>query len=252
MESNGEMIDRRSALAAMGVAGVGALTACASGSATALGSATGLSAQDLGYDAGSRRYTLPPLPYAYDALAPAIDEQTMRIHHGKHHQGYVNGLNRALENLEGIRAGTVDAGLIKHWSRELTFHGSGHVNHTMFWASMKPGGGNRPTGDLAAMIERDFGSYDGFDLHFQAAARTVEGSGWGWLVYEPVADRLLVMQGEKQQDMLMTGVRPLLGIDVWEHAYYLNYQNRRGDYVRAFMGLVDWGEIGRRLASARA
>lgn len=253
-----EMLSRRSALGMAGLVGAGALLAGvreASGSGVASGAAAaaGVAGAALpGWNPATGAYELPPLPYGYDALAPHIDEATMRIHHTKHHQGYVNGLNRALKNLRDIREGSGDIGLMKHWSRELSFHGSGHVNHTMFWTGMAPsdnGGGGYPEGMLGARIDRDFGTFEQFAAHFKAAAKSVEGSGWGWLVYEPIAGKLLVIQGEKQQDMMMTGVVPLLGVDVWEHAYYLNYQNRRGDYLDAFMKVINWPEISRRYAA---
>ena len=240
-------IDRRAALGAIaGTAALGAFTAPAA-------AASPLSVEELGWNKNLGEYKLPPLSYSYDALEPHIDERTMRIHHGKHHAGYVRGLNRALKALRDIREGTGDVALIKHWSREVSFHGSGHVNHTMFWAGMAPegkGGGGFPEGPLADRIDRDFGTFEQFAGHFKAAAKSVEGSGWGWLVHDPVSGRLLVTQGEKQQDMMMTGTIPLLGVDVWEHAYYLKYQNRRGDYLGAFMRVINWPEISRRYGSA--
>ena len=242
---------RRAALGAAGVLGAGALFGAATPASA--GRVATLTAESLGWNPATALYDLPDLPYAYDALAPHIDEQTMRIHHTKHHQGYINGLNNALVKLRDIREGSGDVALMKHWSRELSFHGSGHVNHTMFWQGMAPagkGGGGYPEGALAERIERDFGTFEQFAAHFKAAAKSVEGSGWGWLVHEPVSGRLLVIQGEKQQDMMMTGVVPLLGVDVWEHAYYLNYQNRRADYLDAFMNIINWAEIGRRYEAA--
>lgn len=243
------VIDRRAALttiaALTGAATVGAMASPARAAA--------LSTGDLGWDAAKGEYTLEPLPYGYDALEPFIDEQTMRIHHGKHHAGYVRGLNTALVKLREIREGGGDVALVKHWSREVSFHGSGHVNHALFWAGMAPagqGGGGYPDGPLAERIERDFGTFEQFVAHFKAASNSVEGSGWGWLVLDPVSRRLLVIQGEKQQDMMMTGVIPLLGVDVWEHAYYLKYQNRRGEYIDAFMNVINWGEIARRYTAA--
>ena len=208
----------------------------------------------LGYDATAKRYTLPDLPYGYDALEPVIDEQTMRIHHGKHHAGYVNGVNNALEKLEQIRWGG-DTSLIQHWQRQLSFHMGGHINHTLFWTALKPesqGGGGQPGGNLMNQITLDFGSFAKFTSHFKLAAAKVEGSGWGWLVYEPASNRLMITQMQNQQDMMFAGAIPLLGVDVWEHAYYLKYQNRRADYVDAFMRIVDWEEVSRRFESARA
>ncbi|MDX2118204.1 MAG: superoxide dismutase [Planctomycetota bacterium] len=204
----------------------------------------------LGFDAVKGEYTLPPLPYDKKALEPFIDAQTMEIHHGKHHDAYVKGLNKALAELKKIRESSGDAALIKHWSRELSFHGSGHINHTLFWNMMAPPGngpgqnanrgGGVPTGTLMDAINRDFGGFEAFAAQFKAAANAVEGAGWAWLVLEPFARRLMVIQGEKQQNLMLTGVHPLLGIDVWEHAYYLKYQNKRSEYVGAFMNVINW------------
>lgn len=251
------VVDRRGLLAAAGGLGLG-LAASASGAglgggrAGVLGVAGSiLSAQDLGFDEASGEYTLPALPYAYNALEPHIDEQTMRIHHDRHHAGYVNGLNKALAALKEIRLGSGDAGLIQHWSRQLSFHGGGHVNHTLFWRNMRPGEMTEPKGPLLRQMESDFGSYSQFLLHFKAASAAVEGSGWGWLVWEPVGSQLMVLQMQNQQQMLFTGVVPLLGVDVWEHAYYLKYQNRRMAYIEAFCRVIDWDEVARRFESAK-
>lgn len=240
----------------VGVAAAGAGVARAQPAASS-GGAGGrpplLSPDELGWDAAKGEYTLPPMPYAYDALEPHLDATTMEIHHTRHHAAYVKGLNTALARLAEIRAGTGDASLIKHWSREVSFHGAGHVNHALFWVTMAPagaGGGGEPIGSLAAAIARDFGSFGAFATHFKGAANAVEGSGWAWLVHEPTADRLLVLQGEKQQDMMVTGVTPLLGVDVWEHAYYLRYQSRRADYVNAFMNVVNWTRVARHFDGA--
>ncbi len=232
--------------------GAGVAAAVAAPTALAASRRSLLTTDQLGWDAAAGEYTLPPLPYAYDALEPHIDAQTMEIHHSKHHAGYVRGLNRALRELAAARQAQ-DAGLVKHWSREVSFHGSGHVNHTLFWHSMKPageGGGGGPTGALAEAMRASFGSVEQGLWQFKAASRSVEASGWGWLVHDPVSGGLLVIQGEKQQDLMMTGVVPLLGLDVWEHAYYLRYQNRRADYVEAFMNVVDWEAVARRHAAA--
>ncbi|MBS0196553.1 MAG: superoxide dismutase [Planctomycetes bacterium] len=196
----------------------------------------------VGFDAAKGEYVLPPLPYDKNALEPHIDAQTMEIHHDRHHKAYVDGLNKAVKTLRDIREGG-DAALVKHWSREVSFHGSGHVNHTLFWNMLAPagkGGGGAPGGKLAAAIDRDFGSFDKFLAHFKAAAAQVEGGGWAWLVKDSVSGRLLIIQEEKQQDMMLTGAKPVLGIDVWEHAYYLKYQNKRTDYITAIMNVVNW------------
>lgn len=199
-------------------------------------------------------YELPPLPYAYDALEPLIDERTMRLHHDKHHRGYVNGLNRALAMLAQARE-SGELGLIKHWSREAAFHGSGHFLHCIFWPNMAPpgsGGGDLPPGVLAAQIEQDFGSFAAFKTHFSKAAATVEGNGWGVLVWEPVGEMLQILQVESHHTLSQWGARPLLALDVWEHAYYLKYQNDRGAYIDAWWQVVNWADVAERLKAARA
>ena len=213
----------------------------------------GLSGIAVGADAGIRNYTayadgkyvLPPLPYPYNALEPAIDEQTMRLHHDKHHLSYVNGLNTALDNLATARQKN-DFGLVKHWERELAFHGSGHFLHTLFWVNMAPRAGGSPSGALAKAMERDFGSFKAFQAHFSAASKAVEASGWGILAYEPHARKLIVSQAEKHQNLTEWGVIPLLVLDVWVHAYYLKYQNDRGAYVDNWWSVVNWPYVQRR------
>jgi Fe-Mn family superoxide dismutase len=202
----------------------------------------------IGWDAAKGEFVLPALPYPADALEPAIDKQTMEIHHGKHHKAYVDNANKALRELAKIRDGG-DAALIKFYSRELNFNASGHTNHTLFWHSMAApgkGGGGEPAGKLGEAIARDFGSFAKFADHFKKAAAQVEGSGWGWLLLHPGYKKLFITQGEKQQDMTIYGAVPILGVDVWEHAYYLKYQNKRADYVDAFMTVVNWGAVGQR------
>jgi Fe-Mn family superoxide dismutase len=213
-----------------------------------------LDAAALGWDEAKGEFVLPPLPYAPEALEPHIDKATMELHHGRHHQAYVTGLNRALRELKDIREGG-NAALVQHWSRQLSFHGAGHVNHAIFWRTMAPagqGGGGAPTGDLAAAITRDFGSFDAFSAHFKAAAQQVEGDGWAWLVLNTISRRLVIIQVQSQQDQIPFGMMPLLGVDVWEHAYYLKYQNRRADYVNAFMNVAAWGVVGRLYAAGMA
>lgn len=235
-----------STLAVLGAAGVGL-------SATRSSGATLLTSDDLGYNSDKGEYTLPELPYAYDALEPAIDAETMTIHHSKHHAGYVRGLNNALSMLESIRNEESDPSTIQHWQRQLSFHAGGHINHTLFWTGMTPKStDSKPSGSLGVAIDRDFGSFDKFSFQFQAAAKSVEGSGWGWLIYEPIAERLMITQMQNQQQMMFAGAVPLLGVDVWEHAYYLKYQNRRADYVKAFMSVINWTEIQRRFNAATA
>lgn len=195
-------------------------------------------------------YVLPPLPYAYNALEPHIDEQTMRLHHDRHHAAYVAGLNKAVSELAAARK-SGDFALVKHWEREAAFHGSGHILHCIFWENMAPNTGGEPTGDLASAISEEFGDFAAFKRQFSAASVAVEGSGWGLLVYDPFSARLRILQAEKHQDLTMWGAVPLLVLDVWEHAYYLKYQNRRADYVSAWWNLVNWADVGRRLTAAR-
>ncbi len=194
--------------------------------------------------AGTAECQLPPLPYPYDALEPVIDKQTLTLHHDKHHAGYVKGFNTAMKKLEEARAGG-DYNLIKHWSREFAFHGSGHVLHSLYWGNMAPKGGE-PKGELAAALEKDFQGTDKFRKQFAAATNGVEGSGWGVLAYEPYMGHLVILQAEKHQDLTIWGVYPLLVCDVWEHAYYLKYQNRRAEYVDNFFKVIHWGEVERR------
>lgn len=197
-------------------------------------------------------YALPPLPYAYDALEPHIDAQTMRIHHGKHHAGYVAGLNAALKKLAEIRS-TGDYSNIQQLSRLLAFHAGGYFNHIVFWNNMAPenkGGGGRAQGALGHAIARDFGGVKKFREHFTAAAASVEGNGWGVLGYHPALRRLVVMTMMNQQDLVTTGLVPLLMCDVWEHAYYLKYQNRRADYINAWWNVVNWENVQERYDAA--
>jgi Fe-Mn family superoxide dismutase len=189
------------------------------------------------------QHKLPPLPYAYDALEPYYDAQTLELHHSKHHQGYVTGLNTALARLAEARE-SKGLAAIKHWSRELAFHGAGHSLHSLFWENLKPGGGGQPTGELAAAIDRYFGSYEAFDGQMRAATNAVEGSGWGALLMDPGSCGLAVAQIEKHQNQMLPGWIPIFVIDVWEHAYYLKYQNRRPEFTAAVMDhLVNWQDV---------
>ena len=198
-------------------------------------------------------HELTPLPYAYDALEPYIDEQTMRLHHDIHHAGYVAGLNNAEAKLAKAREAG-DFALVKHWSREAAFHGSGHLLHSIFWPNMIAASQAKsaPEGALAAAIDRDFGSFDAFKAQFIAASAAVEGSGWGILAYRPVDDALLILTAEKHQNLTQWGVVPLLVLDVWEHAYYLKYQNRRGEYVKSFFNIINWDDVAERYEKARS
>lgn len=195
-------------------------------------------------------HTLPPLPYRYDALEPYIDAETMRIHHDKHHQSYVDGLNKA-ETMMARARQTNDFDLIKHWEREAAFHGAGHYLHTIFWQVMSPRGGGTPKGELAEQIIRDFGSFDAFKRHFSQAAEKVEGGGWAILVWSPRAQRLEILQAEKHQDLSQWDVIPLLVLDVWEHAYYLSYRNERARYIDAWWNVVNWAHVQDRYLQAR-
>ena len=198
-------------------------------------------------------HQLPPLPYAYDALEPHIDEQTMRLHHDIHHKGYVDGLNKAEEKLAEARS-TGDTTLVKHWSKEAAFHGSGHFLHAIFWRNMAPagkGGGGDPAGALADQIKADFGGFDAFKAHFAAASAQVEGSGWGILAYRPDDGKLVILQAEKHQNLTQWSVVPLLVLDVWEHAYYLKYQNKRPEYVKNFFNVINWADVAERYGAAK-
>jgi len=196
-------------------------------------------------------YELPPLDYPYNALEPYIDAETMRLHHDVHHKGYVDGFNNAEAKLAAAREAG-DYALIKHWSREAAFHGSGHFLHSIFWKNMKPNGGGEPTGALAEAIRRDFGSFEVFRAQFLAAANAVEGSGWAILACQRHAGhKLVILQSEKHQNLTQWGAVPLLVLDVWEHAYYLRYQNRRVEFTKAFMNVINWDDVAARFAACQ-
>jgi len=182
------------------------------------------------------------LPYPYDALEPYCDETTVRLHHEVHHKEYVDGLNRTERKLAKARD-EGDFSLIKHWERELAFHGSGHLLHTLFWQNMRPGGGGSAQGSLAERLTKDFKSFENFKKQFTAAAVAVEGSGWTLLVWSPFFGELEILQAENHQNLTQWGVIPLLTVDVWEHAYYLKYQNKRADWVEAWWNLVNWEDV---------
>lgn len=196
------------------------------------------------------KHTLPPLPYAYDALEPVISEEIMRLHHTKHHQSYVDGLNKAEKKLEDARK-SGDFSLVKHWSRELAFHGSGHYLHTIFWSNMSPNGGGKPSGKLLKEIEKYFGSYEAFKMQFTEAAKAVEGVGWAILVWSPRARRLEVLQSERHMILTQWDTIPLLVLDVWEHAYYLQYKNERAKYVDKWWDIVNWNDVEQRFLKAK-
>lgn len=201
-------------------------------------------------------YSLPALPYAKDALEPHIDAQTMEIHHTKHHQAYITNANKALEGKGELGNWPVEQ-LISDLSKVpedirtvVRNNAGGHANHSLFWTVIGPNAGGKPTGELAAAIDSTFGSFDAFKEKFAAAATTRFGSGWAWLSADKTG-KLIVESTPNQDNPLMEGRTPLLGLDVWEHAYYLKYQNRRPDYITAFWNVVNWPEVARRFADAK-
>ncbi len=201
-------------------------------------------------------FSLPDLPYTKDALEPHIDARTMEIHHDKHHAAYTNNLNAAIEKHPEL-AGKSAEELVSDLSKvpegirtAVQNNGGGYLNHNLFWTIMGPNGGGKPSGDLAAAIDSAFGSFDAFKEQLSAAAAARFGSGWAWLVVS--GGKLKVYSTANQDSPLMQGDTPLLGLDVWEHAYYLNYQNRRPDYVKAFFEVVDWGAVAKNYAAARS
>ncbi|MFM5559483.1 superoxide dismutase [Aeromonas rivipollensis] len=202
-------------------------------------------------------HTLPALAYAYDALEPYIDALTMEIHHSRHHQTYITNLNAALAELPELAVLPVDELLLSFDSLPAKVqgavrnHGGGHANHSLFWQVMSPQGGGEPGGELAEAIARDLGGLDAFKQAFTQAALSRFGSGWAWLVVDK-AGRLQVVSSANQDSPLMEGLVPVLGLDVWEHAYYLKYQNKRPDYIAAFYQVIDWDEVARRYRQALA
>ena len=199
-------------------------------------------------------FTLPELSYAYDALEPHIDARTMEIHHTKHHQAYINKTNDAIagSDLESksVEAIVADLSAVPENIRGvIRNNGGGHANHSLFWTVLSPNGGGSPSGELAGAIDAELGGFDKFKDAFSAAAATRFGSGWGWLSVDN--GKLLVESTPNQDNPLTEGRTPIIGIDVWEHAYYLNYQNRRPDYVAAFFNVINWDEVARRYAEAK-
>jgi Fe-Mn family superoxide dismutase len=195
-------------------------------------------------------YTLPELPYDYSALAPSISGQIMELHHGKHHQAYVTGANAAVAALADARD-KGDLGNVNKLEKDLAFNLGGHVNHSIFWTNMSPDGGDKPTGALASALDDNFGSFDKFAAHFTAAAMGVQGSGWAALTWDSIGKKLLINQFFDQQSNFAAGAVPLLLLDVWEHAYYLDYKNVRADYVKAFWNITNWANVAQRFAVAR-
>ena len=195
-------------------------------------------------------YTLPDLAYDYSALEPSISGTIMELHHSKHHQAYVTGANTALAQLAEAR----DSGNLANVNKlekDLAFNLGGHVNHSIFWTNLSPDGGDKPTGDLQSAIDDHFGSFDAFTAHFSAAALGVQGSGWAGLFWDSIGENLIIQQFFDQQSQHAPGTVPLLLLDVWEHAYYLDYKNVRADYVKAFWNIANWENVQQRFSVAR-
>jgi Fe-Mn family superoxide dismutase len=195
-------------------------------------------------------YTLPELPYDYGALEPHISARIMQLHHDKHHAAYVTGANTALEKLAAARE-SGDFAAINKLEKDLAFHLGGHINHSVFWKNMSPDGGGQPEGEVAAAIDEFFGSFEGFQKQFNEAANGLQGSGWSMLVWDTLGQRLNINQLFDQQGNLPVGQLPVLQLDMWEHAFYLQYLNVKGDYVKAWWNVVNWPDVAERLAKAR-
>jgi Fe-Mn family superoxide dismutase len=195
-------------------------------------------------------YTLPELTYDYAALEPHISARIMELHHSKHHAAYVAGANTALEQMEEARASN-SFGAINKLEKDLAFHLGGHINHSIFWTNLIPNAADRPSGELASAINEFFGSFDAFKAHFSAASLGIQGSGWGILSWDPVGARLIIQQLFDQQANTAQGTVPILQLDMWEHAFYLDYQNVKADYVTAFWNIVNWDNVAQRFDAAR-
>jgi Fe-Mn family superoxide dismutase len=196
-------------------------------------------------------YSLPELNYDYSALAPHISAQIMELHHSKHHAAYVTGANTALEKLAEARDAN-DFANINRLQKDLAFHLGGHTNHSIFWKNLTPDSQERPTGELAAAIDEFFGSFDKFRAHFNAAALGLQGSGWAFLAWDAIGGQLIIEQLYDQQGNIAAATTPLLMLDMWEHAFYLDYKNVKGDYVTAFWNIVNWDDVATRFAAARS
>lgn len=196
------------------------------------------------------KYELPELDYAYDALEPHISGEIMELHHSKHHANYVNGANAALEKLAAARE-SGDFAAVTGLSKDLAFNLGGHTNHSLFWKLLSPNGGGQPTGELAEAIERDFGSFEKFQAHFNAAALGLQGSGWAVLGYDTIAERLVIEQMTDQQGNLSINLKPVLLLDMWEHAFYLQYKNVKADYVKAVWNVFNWDYAAELSAAAK-
>ncbi len=195
-------------------------------------------------------YTLPDLPYDYAALEPHISARIMELHHDKHHATYVSGANTALEKLAEART-SGDLTYINQLEKNLAFNLGGHVNHSVFWTNMSPDGGDKPTGELAAAVDEFFGSFEGFRAQFTAAATGLQGSGWAVLGWDPLGSKLLIHQLFDQQGNTVLGTIPVLQLDMWEHAFYLDYFNVKADYVKAWWNIVNWENAAQRFEAAR-
>ncbi|QKT09510.1 superoxide dismutase [Rhodococcus sp. W8901] len=196
-------------------------------------------------------YTLPDLPYDYAALEPHISGKIMELHHDKHHAAYVAGANTALDKLAELREADALAPVVNLHEKNLAFHLGGHTNHSVFWNNLSPDGGDKPEGELAAAIDDQFGSFDAFRSHFSANANAIQGSGWSILAWDSIGQRMIIVQLYDQQGNISIGLTPLLMLDMWEHAFYLDYQNVKGDYVNAFWNIVNWNDVATRFAAAR-
>jgi Fe-Mn family superoxide dismutase len=197
------------------------------------------------------KYTLPELTYDYSALEPFVSGTIMTLHHDKHHAAYVNGANAALEAMEEARANNA-LGNINKLQKDLAFNLAGHVNHVVFWKNLSPEGGDKPTGELAAAIDEFFGSFDAFMAHFTASALGIQGSGWSILAWDVLGQKLIIEQLYDHQGNLAPASIPLLMLDMWEHAFYLDYQNVKADYVKAFWNIANWADVQARFEAARA
>lgn len=239
-------MDKRAFLKTGAILGIGSLTATQFTFTNTLGFQTGENDKIVN-DNGE--YILPPLKYEYGALEPYIDAETMHLHHDIHHNGYVIGLNKAENGIkEAIEKN--DYIWIKHLERELAFHGSGHFLHSIYWEIM-----GRDTGSISELLDKyiikDFGSFEKFKSYFIAASKSVEGSGWGILSYQSLSDKLIILQAEKHQNLAQWINIPVMVVDVWEHAYYLKYKNKRKDYIEAFFNVINWTEVSNRFERIR-
>ncbi|MFT3660808.1 MAG: superoxide dismutase [Gordonia sp. (in: high G+C Gram-positive bacteria)] len=194
-------------------------------------------------------YTLPDLPYDYSALEPHISGKIMELHHSKHHANYVAGLNTTLGKLDEARD-TENFGAIVGLEKTLAFNLGGHINHSIFWKNLSPEGGDAPTGELAAAIDEDFGSFDRFRAHFEQTALTIQGSGWAILAWDALGGKLLMIQLYDQQSNIPASLVPIIQLDMWEHAFYLDYLNVKADYVKAFWNIANWTDAQERFAAA--